>query len=214
MTATRSTSTICADLVIKGRINRCRSLDVHGYIEGGIDAEELRIHPGGRVFGSVRADRIEVYGHLQGDVRVKTLISIGSTGTVNGNIRYGQLALAPGGELSADVRNVPPEVHGDLQMAVRRGRSVPITLADLNAVDPDSAETDIQFAVSNTAAGHVADVDAPNTAIDAFSQADLSAGRVIFVNDNGALGQGGFDVVVTDNAGGTAPAQRVTVTIV
>ncbi len=214
MTTTRSTSTIGADLIIKGRINRCRSLDVHGYIEGGIDAEELRIHPGGRVFGTVRADRVEVYGHLQGDVRVKTLISIGSTGTVNGNVRYGQLALAPGGELSADVRNVPPEVHGDLRMAVRRGRSVPITLADLNAVDPDSSEQDVIFTVSNAAAGHVADLDAPGAAIASFSQADLSAGRVIFVNDNGDLNQGGFDVVVADNAGGTAAAQRVTVTVV
>ena len=57
---------------------RIRSLDIHGYVEGGIDAEELCIHPGGRVFGTVRADHLEVNGHLQGDVRVKNLIAIGS----------------------------------------------------------------------------------------------------------------------------------------
>jgi cytoskeletal protein CcmA (bactofilin family) len=214
VTSTRSTSTIGADLIIKGRINRCRTLDIHGYVEGGIDAEELRIHPGGRVFGSVRADRLEVNGHLQGDIRVKNLISIGSTGIVNGNVRYGQLALAPGGELSADVRNVPPEVHGDLQVAVRRGRSVPITLADLNAVDPDSAAADISFSVSNATAGHVAMVATPETPIAAFTQADLVAGQILFVSDAAGSGVGGFDVAVSDNAGGTAAPQRVTVNIV
>lgn len=214
MTATRSNSTIGADLVIRGRINRCRSLDIHGYVEGGIDAEELRIHPGGRVFGTVRADHLEVNGHLQGDVRVKNLIAIGSSGVVSGNIRYGQLSLEPGGELSADVRNVPPEVHGDLQVAVRRGRSVPITVADLNAVDPDSAAADITFAVSNEAAGHVARNDAPATPISHFTQADLMAGRILFVSQAEAAGSGGFDVAVTDGAGGSAAPRRVTVAVV
>ena len=79
MTSTRSASSIGADLVVKGRISRCRSLEVRGYVEGGIDAQELRILPGGRVFGTVRADTVEVHGHLQGDVRVKSLIAIGST---------------------------------------------------------------------------------------------------------------------------------------
>lgn len=211
---TNTSSTIGADLVVKGRIRRCRSLDVHGYVEGGVEADELRIQPGGRVFGVVRADRLEVHGQLQGDVAVRSLILIGATGKVVGNVRYGQLALQPGGELSADVRNVPPEVHGDFQIAVRRGRSVPITLADLNAVDPDNAATEISFAVSELAGGYIANGTAPDAPIDAFTQAQLASGTVIFVHDGGTGGSGGFVVVVTDTAGASSPPQRVSVSVI
>lgn len=211
---TNPSSTIGADLVVKGRIRRCRSLDVHGYVEGGVEADELRIQPGGRVFGVVRADRLEVHGQLQGDVAVRSLILIGATGKVVGNVRYGQLALQPGGELSADVRNVPPEVHGDFQIAVRRGRSVPITLADLNAVDPDNAATEIRFAVSELAGGYIAHAAAPDARIDAFTQAQLASGTVIFVHDGGTGGSGGFVVVVTDTEGASSPPQRVSVSVI
>ena len=211
---TNSSSTIGADLVVKGRIRRCRSLDVHGYVEGGVEADELRIQPGGRVFGVVRADRLEVYGQLQGDVAVRSLILIGATGKVVGNVRYGQLALQPGGELSADVRNVPPEVHGDFQIAVRRGRSMPITLADLNAVDPDNTATEIRFSVSDLAGGHVAREGEPSAAIDSFTQAELASGTIIFVHDGSSSGSGGFVIAVTDTAGASSAPQRVSVSVV
>jgi len=211
---TNSLSTIGTDLVVKGRIRRCRSLDVHGYVEGGVEADELRIQPGGRVFGIVRADRLEVHGQLQGDVAVRTLILIGTTGKVVGNVRYGQLALQPGGELSADVRNVPPEVHGDFQIAVRRGRWVPITLADLNAVDPDNTAAEIRFSVSDLAGGYVAREGEPAAAIDTFTQAELASGTIIFMHDGSGGGSGGFQVTVTDKAGASAAPQRVTVSVV
>jgi cytoskeletal protein CcmA (bactofilin family) len=207
-------SVIGADLVIRGRIKKCRALDVHGYVEGGIEAEDVRIHPGGRVFGTLKADRCEVNGHLQGDVHVKNLISIGSTGTVSGSIRYGQLAMAAGGELSADVRNVPPEIHGDLQLVVRRGRSVPITLADLDGIDPDDAPEAITFTVSNAAAGFVALAANPTLPAHRFTQADLMAGQVLFVHDNSQAAAGGFDVTLTDRAGASAAPQRVAVAVV
>lgn len=213
MSTSRATSTIGPDLVIKGRINRCGVLDVYGYIEGGVDAALLRIHPGGRVFGTVRADTAEVYGHLQGDVRIKTLISIGSTGSVSGSVRYGQLALAAGGELSADVRNVPPEIHGDLQVAVRRGRTVPITLSDLDIVDPDDAPENVVITVSGVTAGHIARAPDPGVAIETFTQADIAAGHIVFVSDGSAADAGGFDVAVKDKAGASAAPQRVTVSI-
>ena len=200
--------------MVKGRIRKCRLLDVHGYVEGGIEAGEVRIHPGGRVFGTVKADRIEVHGTLQGDVSARLLMSIGSTGSVSGNVRYGALAMAPGGDLSADVRNVPPEIHGDLQIVVRRGRSVPITQVDLTAVDPDDGAASLIFSVSNAASGFVALSGAPDQPAASFSQADLAAGMVLFVHDNGDAKSGGFDVSVTDQAGASVAPQRMQVTVV
>lgn len=212
MRCVMSGSTIGTDLVIRGRIRRVQELDIFGYVEGGIEAGAVRIHPSGRVFGQVRADQLEVNGLLQGDVAVKHLIRIGSTGQVSGNVRYGQLAMAAGGDLSADVRNVPPEVHGDLQIAVRAGREVPVTLADLYAVDPDDSDETIRFDIAASEGGFVALLDQPRQAVESFTQANLAAGHVLFVHD-GSSEAGSFDVVVTDKAGAKAEPQRVAVAV-
>ena len=74
---------------------------------------------------------------------VKNLIDIRSSGNVSGNVKYGKLALEMGGNLSAEMRNVPPSLGGDLNLEVAKGHSVPITLQDLTALDPDDAARDL-----------------------------------------------------------------------
>ena len=118
-------------------------------------AESLLIHPGGQCYGTVKTESAEIRGTLQGDVVVKHLISIRETGSVSGNVQYGALAMEPGGNLSAEVRNVPPAVAGDLDLTVDKGRSVPITLEDLHAIDPDDDAKDLVFSVSNARNGFV-----------------------------------------------------------
>ncbi len=196
------------NLAIEGEIRNARMLEVRGLIKGGVTAELLHIHAGGRVFGRIRANTIEVHGHLEGDVQAKTLISIGRTGVVSGHIRYGQLALAEGGDLDAHVRNVPPEIGGDFEIVVRRGRSVRVTTADLTAYDPDDTTQNLLYAVSKSMNGHVAKADEPFSPITQFSQADLERGGVIFFHDGATDPTAGFDVVVSDQAGATSGASR------
>ena len=203
------------DLIVQGQIRNCGQLDVYGYIVGSVAAERLCIHPGGRVNGTVTVGDVEVNGLLQGDVSVKNLIAIGSTGNVNGNVRYGRITMAAGGELSAEVRNVPPEVAGDFQIVVRRGRSVRITTADLTAIDPDDTAQSLVYSVSNAVSGFVALAKAPREPAGSFTQADIEAGSVLFVHDGSEAGGASFDVVVTDKAGAkSAGPQTVTAAVV
>jgi hypothetical protein len=139
---------------------------------------------------------------------VTNLIAIGSQGRVTGRVRYGKLALAEGGELSAEVRNIPPQVSGDFQVAVRQGRSVRITLEDISAVDPDDTAQTLSFSVSRPVNGYIALSDAPSAPVERFSQADLEAGRVLFVHRGNDASPASFDVVVSDKAGATSGAPR------
>lgn len=195
------------DLVIQGEIKGGAQVEVRGRVDGKIDVAHVVIQPGGRVNGTVLAENADVTGTLNGSARVKNLISIGSTGTVQGDVRYGRIALAQGGELSADVRNVPPEVTGDFEIAVRRGRSVPISTADVSAFDPDDTASQLTFSVGNPAGGFIARASAPAAAIDTFTQAELAAGGILFVHD-GSSASGSFDVVVSDRAGAASGAPR------
>ncbi|MFA7305281.1 MAG: polymer-forming cytoskeletal protein [Hyphomicrobium sp.] len=200
--------------VLKGEVKQGRRVEVWGYVEGGVTASELVVQEGGKVFGNVKADTAEVYGTLQGDVRVQQLFSLKSTGTAAGKIRYGRLAMEKGAELSAHVRNIPPAIAGDLDLTVDKGRSVRITLADLNAVDPDDKPEDLTFSVSNASGGFVSLAATPKAPVATFSQADLAGGQVYFSHDGSEGSKAHFDVAVTDAAGASSgPAMTVNVAV-
>ena len=207
---------VTEDTVIRGisEMSNCRRLEVSGYVEGDVAAANVLVHKTGRLFGSVKTDTAEIHGTLQGDVVVKNLIDIRSSGSVSGNVKYGRLALEMGGSLTAEMRNVPPSVGGDLNLEVAKGRSVPITLQDLTALDPDDKATDLRFTVTKANNGFVALATAPQRPVKTFTQADLEAGRVTFMHDGTNSVVAGFDIVVADRSGANSGAPRsVTVAV-
>lgn len=196
------------DTAIQGEIRNCRQIEIYGYVEGHLAAERVLVHEGGRLYGTIQTDNAEVLGTLEGNVMVRHLISIRSSGSVSGNVQYGQLALEAGGSLSADVRNVPPTITGDLDITVDRGRSVRITLQDLAALDPDDSATDLTFTVSKATHGFVSLAGAPARPVNRFTQADLQNGSVNFTHDGTSSPTASFDVVVADHAGATSGAAK------
>jgi hypothetical protein len=97
---------------------------------------------------------------------------------------------------------------------VAKGRSVPITLQDLTALDPDDAAKDLKFTVTRAKNGFVALANAPQRAVNTFTQADLEAGRITFKHDGTNTTVAGFDIVVADHTGATSGApQSVTVAV-
>ncbi|MDZ4791502.1 MAG: polymer-forming cytoskeletal protein [Hyphomicrobiales bacterium] len=199
--AQSSQTVIQKDTTVIGAIRNCRQIEVHGYIEGELIADELIVHEGGRLHGKVRTVTADVRGTLQGNVVIKNLITIRSSGAVNGEVQYGQLAMEMGGELSAELRNAPPRLAGDLKVSVTRGRSVLITTEDISAFDHDDKTKDIILNVSNVKNGFLALAPSKNTQVSSFSQADIESSRVLFVHDgsNGALAS--FDIVASDPKG-------------
>ncbi|MEZ5815789.1 MAG: polymer-forming cytoskeletal protein [Hyphomicrobiaceae bacterium] len=196
------------DLAVEGAIQNADIVEVWGSVRGAVLADHLVIHPGGMVTGRIDTGGADVNGLLDGRVRVRNLISIGPSGAVRGNVRYGRLSLAMGGDLAAEVRNVPPELGGDFEVVVKRGQSVAVTSADLHATDAEDGAAALTYAVSNVARGFLALVAAPRKAIIQFTQADIEAGRVLFVHDGSGLDPAGFDVVVADSQGATTGAPR------
>lgn len=208
MIGTRGVLVVREDTAIMGEIRNCQRIEIYGQVQGQIAAESILIHEGGRFHGTVRSDTADVHGTMQGDVFVKHLISIRSSGSVSGNVRYGQLALEAGGNLSAEVRNVPPTLVGDLGLTVNKGRTVTIKLEDLQAFDPDDKATDLVFSVSNAKNGFVSLSREPTEPVTKFSQADLQNGIVLFRHDGTNAQKASFDVVVADHAGATSGDAR------
>lgn len=199
---------IGADTGLKGQVRNCRRIEIRGSFEGELNAGTVIVHPGGRCLGAIHAENAEIHGNMEGDIRIKHLIRIHSAGSVSGDVQYGRMSLEAGGELSAKVCNVPPSVGGDFQIEVPRGRTVRITLADLTAHDPDDKAEDLRFTVTRVNAGSIILTGEPSRAVSAFTQADLAAGRVLFMHDGSSGRDASFDVVVADSKGATSGAPR------
>jgi cytoskeletal protein CcmA (bactofilin family) len=214
MSGNQGVLVIGSDAVLTGEVKGARQVEVFGTVNGGVDAGDLTIREGGRFKGTVRSNTSTVEGTLEGDVRVQQLISIKSSGAVSGHVKYGRLAMEEGASLAASVRNIPPSIAGDLDLTVSKGRSVRITTADLTAIDPDDTADALTFRVSNVSGGMITQTGAPGLAVETFTQADLEAGRVLFVHDGGPADTASFNVVVTDDDGASSgPAQTVKVAV-
>lgn len=197
-----------ADTTVTATIRKCRRLEIFGYVDGDVIAEEIVVHPGGQLYGTIRAGQADIHGAVQGDVIVRNLIAIRAGGSVTGNVQYGRLALEDGGNLAAELRNVPPRLVGDFSVTVARGKAVRVTTLDVAAVDPDNAPAELTYAVSNETGGHIAFAEASAERLQQFSQADLNQGRVMFVHDGSPARTARFDVVVTDSQGATSGRPR------
>jgi cytoskeletal protein CcmA (bactofilin family) len=202
------------DTYLKGNIGNAGRVEVFGYVEGEVAADLLVVQPGGRCFGRIKVEQADVRGQLQGDVFVKQLITIRSSGEVTGNVKYGKLALEMGGQLTAELRNIPPSISGDLDLSVDKGKAVRITLQDLSALDPDDAAAQLTFTVSQVRNGFVALAVDPVRPVATFTQADLEQGAVLFRHDGTDDPRASFAVVVADHAGATSgAAQTVNVAV-
>ena len=140
--------TIMEHTSITGRIGKCKVLELHGYVDGEVEADRIVVHETGRLYGKINAGEAEINGGVQGEDTIRNHIKIGRVGSVSGNVQYGQMAMEAGANLSADVRNVPPQIAGDLDLTVNRGQTVRITPLDLTAVDPDDTAQNLTFSVS------------------------------------------------------------------
>jgi cytoskeletal protein CcmA (bactofilin family) len=215
MLANNRGTVIGADLELTGEVRGGSTIEIQGLVQGTVEADHVVIGPGGRLLGILKATSAEIHGLLLGNVAVRQLLSIGSTGVVRGDVRYGLIAMADGGELSAEVRNIPPDIAGDFEIVVRRGRTVALTVSDITAFDPDDAAGSLTFTVARPENGFVARTGAPRQPIDRFTQSELLAGTILFAHDGNGEPGASFDVVVTDKSGASSGAPRtVQVTVV
>ena len=74
---------------LEGTLRTSGAIDIAGLIKGPVYADDLIIKETGSIIGPVEADKIEIYGHLEGKILAKSIV-IGSTGVVKGDILFSE----------------------------------------------------------------------------------------------------------------------------
>ena len=91
---------------IVGEITNCSQVEIAGALEGKVTAEAVIIRASGCLKGTVRSERAEVHGIIEGQVQGEQHLDIRSTGDVSGELSYGTLSVASGGRLAGRIHLV------------------------------------------------------------------------------------------------------------
>ena len=82
-------SLISETFSLEGTLRTSGAIDIAGLIKGAVYTNDLVIKETGSIVGPVQTDKIEIYGHLEGQVVAKTIV-IGSTAVVKGDILFSE----------------------------------------------------------------------------------------------------------------------------
>ena len=88
-------SILSADLKVIGELKSKGEIQVDGTIEGDVTGGDLTISPGGRVDGSITAERVHVSGSVEGRIEAKTVV-ITKTAKVLGDVVHQDLEVEAG----------------------------------------------------------------------------------------------------------------------
>lgn len=94
---------------VHGRIGDCRTLDVHGVLEGEVVTDLLIVRAGGGFKGNVQTDNAQVHGVFEGTLVVHEHLDIENTGHVTGDISYRSLSIQTGARLRGNILCTEPD---------------------------------------------------------------------------------------------------------
>ena len=103
--------------------------------------------------------------------------------------------------------NSAPSLTANTGSTVTQGLTDVITASELQVIDLDNTPGQLVYSITAVPTnGHLELTTTPGVAITTFTQADLDAGRVIFVHSGAAATSDSFTFTVSDGAGGTIGA--------
>ncbi len=91
-------SHLSSDLKITGNITSTGTVEVMGEVQGDVDAKTLVIGTEGQVSGKVRAEAVEVRGHLNGSAAC-VQFTLRSSSVSSVTVTYDQLVIESGAEI-------------------------------------------------------------------------------------------------------------------
>ena len=96
-------------VTLKGNIECCKTLEIHGDVEAEIKCDRLVIDEGGTLKGSVVARTAEISGALSGTARIREKVMIRSMGSFSGNLTYGAIRIELGGLVKGELDEITPD---------------------------------------------------------------------------------------------------------
>ena len=91
---------------IKGEISNADEIQIDGQGDITVETTNLLVGGTGDLKGNITTDNLDVWGKLEGDVKVNGTLTIQDQGTVTGNIEYNELQIKLGGKIKGDIKSL------------------------------------------------------------------------------------------------------------
>lgn len=95
--------TVGPGIKLKGEVSDCDTLVVEGTVDATLTSEVLEISEGGIFTGTANVTDAEIHGRFEGELTVKGVLQIRSSGRVEGTVKYGRIEVESGGEIAGTI---------------------------------------------------------------------------------------------------------------
>ena len=90
-------------VIIKGEILQADTVQIDGTADVTMTTENLMIGTNGHLKGDLTSHHVEVWGKLDGNIKVTGTLTVQEAGMVSGNLEYENLQVKLGGQITGDV---------------------------------------------------------------------------------------------------------------
>ncbi len=89
---------------LKGDITDADEVQIDGTADVTMRADNLIVGGTGNLKGTIQADNADVWGNIDGDLKVSGTLTIQEQGSVSGSVEYQNLQIKLGGKIKGDVK--------------------------------------------------------------------------------------------------------------
>jgi cytoskeletal protein CcmA (bactofilin family) len=109
---------------IKGEITDANEVQIDGSADVIMNTENLVIGGTGNVKGTITTNNADVWGELDGEVKISGTLTIQEQGSVSGTIVYDNLQIKLGGKIKGDVKSAEKIKKNDDTKDIKKEESL------------------------------------------------------------------------------------------
>ena len=91
---------------MKGEISQADEVQIDGEADITVETTNLLVGGTGDLKGTITSDNLDVWGKLEGEIKVNGTLTIQDQGSVSGNIEYQELQIKLGGKIRGDIKSL------------------------------------------------------------------------------------------------------------
>ena len=89
---------------LKGDITDADEVQIDGTADITMSADNLIVGGTGNLKGTIQADNADVWGNVDGDLKISGTLTIQEQGSVSGSVEYQSLQIKLGGKIKGDIK--------------------------------------------------------------------------------------------------------------
>lgn len=96
---------------VKGEIINAEEVQIDGIVDIVLKTENINVGPRGVLNGSIEANNADIWGKVDGDLKISNTLTVQELGHVSGKIEYSQLHIKLGGSVTGELVKTDKKIN-------------------------------------------------------------------------------------------------------